>query len=135
MTDSSGSDDRTSSDPVVERGRYTMAEAARVKRVSYHTVSRAVRSGKIPATRLGRMALIDAADLQAWEPMRERAPRKYRRELDERGSHGTRPTFSEPADPVPYIDRLGTAIATLHDGAANRTAEGFGHWVASLMAS
>jgi excisionase family DNA binding protein len=112
-----------------------MAEAARVKRVSYHTVSRAVRSGKVAATRLGRMALIDAADLQAWEPMRERAPRKYRHELDERGSHGTRPTFSEPVDPVPYIDRLGTAVATLHDGAANRATEGFGDWVASLTAS
>lgn len=51
------------------------------------------------------------------------------------GSCGTRPTFSEPADPVPYIDRLGTAIATLHDGAANRTTGGFGHWVASLTVS
>lgn len=135
MTGSSGQDDRESGDQTVEPGRYTMAEAARVKRVSYHTVSRAVRSGKVPATRLGRMALIDAADLQAWEPMRERAPRKYRRELDERGSHGTRHTFSEPADPLPYIDRLGTAIATLHEGAANRTTDGFGHWVASLTAS
>ena len=58
---------------------YTMAEAARLKGVSYHTVSRAVRRNKLPATRLGRMALITAEDLRDWRPMRERAPRKYRR--------------------------------------------------------
>lgn len=58
---------------------YTMAEAARLKGVSYHTVSRAVRRGKLPAQRLGRMALIAADDLRDWRPMRERAPRKYRR--------------------------------------------------------
>lgn len=58
---------------------YTMTEAARLKGVSYHTVSRAVRRGKLPARRLGRMALIAAEDLRAWRPMRERAPRKYRR--------------------------------------------------------
>ncbi len=58
---------------------YTMAEAARLKGVSYHTVSRAVRRGKLPATRLGRMALITSEDLREWRPMRERAPRKYRR--------------------------------------------------------
>jgi excisionase family DNA binding protein len=56
-----------------------MAEAARLKGVSYHTVSRAVRRGKLPATRLGRMALIASEDLREWRPMRERAPRKYRR--------------------------------------------------------
>jgi excisionase family DNA binding protein len=56
-----------------------MAEAARLKGVSYHTVSRAVRRGKLPAQRLGRMALIAADDLRDWRPMRERAPRKYRR--------------------------------------------------------
>ena len=58
---------------------YTMAEAARPKGVSYHTVSGAVRRDKLPAQRLGRMALISAEDLRAWRPMRERAPLKYRR--------------------------------------------------------
>ncbi len=29
---------------------YTMAEAARLKGVSYHTVSRAVRRGKLPGS-------------------------------------------------------------------------------------
>jgi GAF domain-containing protein len=38
-----------------------------------------VRRGKLPATRLGRMALITSEDLREWRPMRERAPRKYRR--------------------------------------------------------
>jgi excisionase family DNA binding protein/PAS domain S-box-containing protein len=58
--------------------RFTMAEAARLKGVSYHTVSRAVRRGRLPVLRLGRMALIAADDLQKWRPMKERAPRKYR---------------------------------------------------------
>ena len=47
---------------------YTMAEAARLKGVSYHTVSRAVRRGKLPATRLGRMALITSEDLRDGDP-------------------------------------------------------------------
>jgi excisionase family DNA binding protein len=56
-----------------------MAEAARLKGVSYHTVSRAVRRGTLPAQRIGKMAFITAGDLQAWQPMVQRAPRKYRR--------------------------------------------------------
>jgi excisionase family DNA binding protein len=56
---------------------FTMAEAARHKGVSYHTVSRAVRKGSLPAQRLGRQALIRAADLTAWQPMIERRPKKY----------------------------------------------------------
>lgn len=58
---------------------YTLAEAARLKGVSYHTVSRAVRQGKLPHHRLGRMAFISAANLAAWRPMVERAPKKYAR--------------------------------------------------------
>jgi excisionase family DNA binding protein len=58
---------------------YTMAEAARLKGVSYHTVSRAVRRGTLPARRLGRMAFIAADDLRDLRPMVERAPKKYRR--------------------------------------------------------
>ena len=65
-------------DPVDE-DVYTMAEAARLKGVSYHTVSRAVRRGTLPARRLGRMALISADELRTWRPMIERAPKKYRR--------------------------------------------------------
>ncbi|MGH2531292.1 MAG: GAF domain-containing protein [Thermomicrobiales bacterium] len=57
---------------------FTMEEAARLKGVSYHTVSRAVRRGTLPTTRLGRMALITQEDLHAWTPMRQRAPKRYR---------------------------------------------------------
>lgn len=60
---------------------YTLAEAARLKGVSYHTVSRAVRQGKLPHHRLGRMAFITAANLAAWRPMVERAPKKYARRV------------------------------------------------------
>jgi PAS domain S-box-containing protein/excisionase family DNA binding protein len=78
-------DSRKNQEPVelargdVSTDRVTMAEAARLKGVSYHTVSRAVRRGKLPVLRLGRMALISMGDLQAWQPMKERAPRMYRR--------------------------------------------------------
>ena len=61
---------------------YTMREAARRKGVSYHTVSRAVRAGRLPAHRLGCQVLITAGDLGAWAPERNKAPRKYRREPD-----------------------------------------------------
>ena len=62
---------------------YTMEEAARMKGVSYHTVSRAVRSGKLPCQRLGRMNYFTAEDLDAWQPMRNRAPTRYRRRKPE----------------------------------------------------
>jgi excisionase family DNA binding protein len=57
---------------------YTMAEAARLKGVSYHTVSRAIRRGTLPAQRLGRMALIAAEDLESWHPMAQKVPHKHR---------------------------------------------------------
>ncbi len=65
---------------------YTMAQAARLKGVSYHTVSRAVRRGKLPARRLGRQALIAEADLTEWAPMVQRAPLKYRRRTPDPGA-------------------------------------------------
>ncbi len=57
---------------------YTMAEAARLKGVSYHTISRAIRHGTLPAQRLGRMALIAAEDLNAWHPVTQKVPHQYR---------------------------------------------------------
>jgi excisionase family DNA binding protein len=60
-----------------------MEEAARIKGVSYHTVSRAVRKGKLAATRNGRMVLISRDDLANWTPMRERAPHRYQRRAPE----------------------------------------------------
>ena len=73
---------------------YTMRAAARLKGVSYHTVSRAVHAGRLPARRLGRQALIAAADLAAWTPLYSRAPRKYRR-LSDPGA--TPPRCSPPS--------------------------------------
>lgn len=58
---------------------FTMADAAQVKGVSYHTVSRAARKGTIVTHRVGRAYLIARADLEAWRPMKERAPKKYGR--------------------------------------------------------
>jgi excisionase family DNA binding protein len=60
---------------------FTMDEVARLKGVSYHTVSRAVRKGTIRSKRMGRMALVSAEDLSGWEPVRSRAPRKYRQRV------------------------------------------------------
>ena len=57
---------------------YTMGEAARLKGVSYHTVSRAVRRGVLPAQRIGKMVFITMAELQAWRPKYDRAPMQYR---------------------------------------------------------
>jgi excisionase family DNA binding protein len=58
---------------------YTMAEAARVKGVSYYTVSRAIRRGALRVQqRLGRMALIAAEDLNAWHPVTQKVPHQYR---------------------------------------------------------
>lgn len=66
------------SSPAPPVGVYTIAEAARRKGVSYHTVSRAVRTGKLPARRIGRMAMIAAEDLDAWQPVVENTPYQYR---------------------------------------------------------
>lgn len=57
---------------------YTMAEAARLKGVSYHTVSRAVRRGVLSAQRIGKMVFITRQDLHAWQPKYDRAPMQYR---------------------------------------------------------
>ena len=97
---------------------YTMAEAARLKGVSYHTVSRAVRRGKLPATRLGRMALISTEDLREWRPMRERAPRKYRRR--EPNPEAT-PALLDlaSAERVDLASRLSSLYEALHTAAVN----------------
>ncbi len=86
--------------------RVTMAEAARLKGVSYHTVSRAVRRGKLPVLRLGRMALISMADLQGWQPMKERAPRKYRRK--QRATSMTDPLHLIDVEHLELVRRLAT---------------------------
>lgn len=100
--------------------RYTMAEAARLKGVSYHTVSRAVRRGKLPVQRLGRMALISAQDLRDWRPMRERAPKKYRRREP---MPDATPALLDLAsgERVDLAQRLSTLYEVLHTAAVERS--------------
>ena len=95
---------------------YTMTEAATLKGVSYHTVSRAVRRGQLPAQRLGRMALISADDLRAWRPMRERAPHKYRRRAPD-PTAAPAPVDLTMKDRVSLALELSTVIELLHEAA------------------
>jgi excisionase family DNA binding protein len=113
---------------------YTMAEAARLKGVSYHTVSRAVRRGKLPATRLGRMALITSEDLREWRPMRERAPRKYRRR--EPNPEAT-PALLDlaSAERVDLASRLASLSEALFAAAAGMPRDEFFSLLADRMAS
>lgn len=109
--------------------RVTMAEAARLKGVSYHTVSRAVRRGKLPVLRLGRMALISMADLHAWQPMKERAPRKYR--------HKQR--MGNAGDPLSLIDvdhlELVRRVATFYEVIGTIATEGSLQELAAVVTS
>lgn len=113
--------------------RYTMTEAATIKGVSYHTVSRAVRQGRLPVTRLGRMALITGQDLANWEPMRERAPRRYRQE----------PKPAPTPDPALYqaiggrieiARRLAIMFELIHTASAELSLEDFGQALANRFA-
>lgn len=112
---------------------YTMAEAARLKGVSYHTVSRAVRRGKLPATRLGRMALIASEDLRDWRPMRERAPRKYRRR--EPNPEAT-PALLDlaSAERVELASRLASLYEALHSASIDSPREDFFDLLADRLA-
>jgi excisionase family DNA binding protein len=112
---------------------YTMAEAARLKGVSYHTVSRAVRRGKLPATRLGRMALITSEDLREWRPMRERAPRKYRRREPNPEAVPALLDLAS-AERVELASRLATLSETLHAAAAETARDDFYPLLADRLA-
>ena len=120
--------------PAVSGDVYTMAEAARLKGVSYHTVSRAVRKGKLPVQRLGRMALVSAEDLRDWRPMRERAPRKYRRREP---NPGATPALLDLAsgERVDLARRLSTIYEVLHSAAANRPLDDFLDLLSDRLAS
>ncbi len=115
----------SSEDGAAGRGDvYTMAEAARLKGVSYHTVSRAVRRGKLPVQRLGRMALVSAEDLRSWRPMRERAPRKYRRREP---NPAATPALLDLAsgEKVELAGRLSALYEVLHSAAGRLPLEEF----------
>lgn len=105
-----------------DNDRLTMTEAARLKGVSYHTVSRAVRKGRLPVVRLGRMALISARDLQEWRPMKERAPRKYRRTGAEDHKHGSGVSLIT-ANHVDLAKRLASLYEVIHSAASEGTLE------------
>ncbi|HET7094172.1 MAG TPA: GAF domain-containing protein [Thermomicrobiales bacterium] len=113
---------------------YTMAEAARLKGVSYHTVSRAVRRGKLPAQRLGRMALISADDLRDWRPMRERAPRKYRRREPDLSAT---PALLDLAsgERVSLAQRLSTLYELIHGASGQKPLPEFLALLADRLAS
>jgi len=103
---------------------YTLVEAARLKGVSYHTASRAVRSGKLPHKRVGRMAFVTASDLAAWRPMIERRPRKYaQREPDP----GATPAMIDLAsgDRVELARQLATLLEVIHGAAMAQPPEEF----------
>ncbi len=116
--------------------RYTMAEAARIKGVSYHTVSRAVRQGRLPVQRLGRMALIAGHDLDVWQPMRTKAPLRFR---------GTDPEPFSPGAPVTFDDAMGsrlefarqlsTLYEVIHAASTELSLDGFGDLLARRFAT
>ena len=103
---------------------YTLVEAARLKGVSYHTASRAVRSGKLPHKRVGRMAFVSASDLAAWRPMIERRPRRYaQREPDPSAT----PAMIDLAsgNRVELARQLATLLEVLHGAAIEQPPEDF----------
>lgn len=103
---------------------YTLIEAARLKGVSYHTASRAVRSGKLPARRLGRMALVSASDVAAWRPMVERAPKKYQRRIPDPGAAPAMVDLAS-GDRVELARRFSVLAEAIHAAALDRPLDDF----------
>ena len=98
-------------------GKFTITEAAQIKGVSYHTVSRAIRRGRLPVQRLGRMALIAEEDLISWRPMREKAPRKYR-QPDPSLDVPTSQLDGRQSEPLDLATQLSTYYEEIHLAAA-----------------
>jgi excisionase family DNA binding protein len=65
---------RTTDDDAGVAGLLSPRDAARLAGVSYSTVLRAVRSGRLPATRVGRVTLIAPDDVRQWSPGRAGNP-------------------------------------------------------------
>ena len=112
--------------------RYTMTEAAKLKGVSYHTVSRAVRAGRLPVQRLGRMALIAGDDLNTWTPMRERAPKRYRQ--NQRDSDAS-PVFLDATlgERLELAKRLSTLYEIIHGGSSELPLDELSELICSRM--
>lgn len=115
-------------------GRYTMAQVAALKKVSYHTVSRAVRSGRLPSTRVGRMSLVAAEDVDRWTPKRDRAPRKYR----DRVGAGEEPAVDRRygiSDTAEMIDTMSGQFQRLHNLSQTGTSGDVANELAVFMAN
>jgi excisionase family DNA binding protein len=112
---------------------FTMRQAAQRKGVSYHTVSRAVRSGRLPSRRLGRQALIAEEDLAAWQPMRERAPKRYRRPAPDLSVLGTG-VMADTLDRA-ALEKTVTACATILLGSLHALSDEQLHAVQELLTS
>ena len=108
---------KEASNQLIGTDRYTMTEAAKLKGVSYHTVSRAVRAGRLPVQRLGRMALIAGDDLNTWAPMRERAPKRYRQ--NQRDGDAS-PVFLDASlgERLELAKRLSSLYEIIHGGSS-----------------
>src|SRR6478609_6421807 len=106
-----------------------MDEVARLKGVSYHTVSRAVRRGALQSKRMGRMALVSAEDLAGWEPVRNRAPHKYRQRVPD-------PTITPAVmdlasgERIELARRLNLLYEVIHSAAMQQPLEVFAHVLA-----
>jgi excisionase family DNA binding protein len=96
-------------------GVYTMRETARLKGVSYHTVSRTVRRGKLRVQRIGRMAMIAAEDLGAWQPMVERRTSRHRNRVPDPSATPALmdPVMGEWAEMVRRVSALEETVAAL----------------------
>ena len=116
--------------------RYTMAEAARIKGVSYHTVSRAVRQGRLPVQRLGRMALIAGQDLDAWQPMRTKAPLRFRGHDPEPFARGAPVAFDDAmGSRLEFARQLSTLYEVIHAASTELSLERFGDLLARRFAT
>ncbi len=115
--------------------RYTMAEAARIKGVSYHTVSRAVRNGRLPVFRLGRMGLISGEDLETWQPMRERAPRKYRHAAGPVDIAGPVALDEALGERLEIARQLATLFEVIHAASSELTLVEFGELLANRFST
>jgi len=130
-TGESSSDDETATQ-LIGIDRYTMVEAAKLKGVSYHTVSRAVRAGRLPVQRLGRMALIAGDDLTEWRPMRQRAPRRYRQ--NEPGKDAS-PVFLDASlgERLELARRLSTLYEIIHSASSELPLDEFSQLICGRM--
>lgn len=127
-------DDVTDAFMLKDAERYTMTEVAAIKGVSYHTVSRAVRRGRLPVTRLGRMALIGGQDLANWEPMRERAPRRFRQAPV--SVHTPAPALEEAfGGRIEIARHLATMFEVIHAASSELGLEAFGEVLARRFAA